>query len=342
MGIAYAVILAGGKGERFWPYSTTNRPKQFLKLFSHNSLIRNTKERLSRIIPLDRQIYVLREDLVGLLKKEIPELKDKNILKEPLSKNTAPAIALSAWYLRDFLDAVMVVLPADHYIKKVTSYRKDLRKAIKIASKYNSLVTFGITPSYPATGYGYIEVGEEIEKKIFRVKRFTEKPSLRTAKQYLKKGNYFWNSGMFVWRVKTILSAFEKYMPDLYKYLKKVNFNQRKTIEMFYKKAPSISIDYGIMEKAENITMIKADFIWDDLGSWLAVERHGKKIGKNTGIGNFYSLDSEGCIVVNEDGVVAILGVKNLIVVKYKNKILVADKKRAEDVKKIAKIIEKR
>ncbi len=338
----YAVILAGGKGERFWPVSTPERPKQFSKLFSKKSLIVETKERLKGIIPFKNQIYVLPENLVPLLKKEVKKIQPRNIIEEPYGKNTAPAIAVAAWRLKEYRDSVMIVLPADHYIKKISRYKNDIKKAVKVARDGEWLVTFGIPPSYPATGYGYIETGEKIKEGVLKVLRFREKPDIKSAKKYIKKGNYFWNSGMFVWKVDTILKAFEKYMPSLFKHLQQVNFKDKKGIRKFYKNVESISIDYGVMEKADNIAMVKASFEWDDLGSWLAVERHGKKFDKNTYLGKLYSMDSEGCIAVSEEGVIAILGVKDLVVVSSGNKVLVAHKDRAEDVKKIARYIEKR
>lgn len=337
----YCVVLAGGRGERFWPLSSRERPKQFLRLFSKKSLIQQTKERIDRIKIFKKCIYVIPEDLVNLLKNEIPEIDENDIIKEPEGKNTAPAIALAAWRLREEPDGVMAVLPADHWIEKLENFKKDIMKAIRIARKEDYLVTFGIPPYFPSTGYGYIKINpkKKLETNVYEAIKFTEKPAYKKAKQYIKSRRYLWNSGMFVWKIKTILDAFSTYMPSLQQKLRKVNFDEPSTIKNFYSKITSESIDYGVMEKAKRVAVVKATFEWDDLGNWLALERHLKMVDKNIILGKIYQMDSKNCIGVAEEGIIALLGVKDLIVAKTKNAVLVSHKERAEDVKKILKLI---
>lgn len=342
----YAIILAGGKGERFWPKSRRSFPKQFLKLFSKKSLLELTYERIIPFISLKRQLYVVPQHLLSSLKEVMPFLKGENILIEPEAKNTAPSIALAALYIsRTDPEAVMLVLPADHLIKG----REKFYRCIKLAEEMAEggyLLTFGIPPTRPDTGYGYIEVKEELKRKrglvAYKVKRFTEKPERRLARIYVKRGNYFWNSGMFAFKAESILSAFSSYLPKFYGRLKDYK-EGRISLEELYRKAPSISIDYGIMEKAENIVLVKANFTWDDVGSWLALERHLRKdLDNNAVFGKFYSMDSKNMVVYNEDGIVAGIGVQDLVVVKTKDVVLVCKKDRAPDIKNLLKKIEEK
>lgn len=332
----HAVLLVGGKGERFWPLSTPERPKQFLKIFSDKTMVEETVERISSMIPKTNILYVLPPHLVGLLRETVKGIKHKNMVIEPEGRNTAPAIALAARALSHKPDAVMAVLPADHLISPKKTFLADLRTAARLTEK-GYLVTFGIPPDRPETGYGYIEIDRnEPLGRGFKVKRFREKPDLKTAKRYLKSGNFFWNSGMFVWKLSSIIDAFRKHHPQIYKGLLGPAVASKAPTLKSYARLEATSIDYAIMEKAENVAVLPARFRWDDVGSWSALERHlPKGLDKNTRIGKLIVLESEGCIAVAPEGEVALLGVRDLVIVKTKDAVLVCAKDRAADVKKL-------
>jgi len=346
----FAVVLAGGKGERFWPKSKSNFPKQFVALFGKDSLIQQTYKRTKKVIPLANQYYVIPKTLTALLKKQIP-LKNKNIIHEPFGRNTAPAIALSAIYLAKISpDATMIVLPADHLIENEDKFFDCIRFANEIAQK-GYLVTFGIPPSHSDTGYGYINIKDHYSTKdginSYFANKFVEKPDLTTAQKYLKAKTYFWNSGMFVWKISTILDAVKQCLPEFYYVLKdfqqSIGTKKEQTLlNRIYKDAPATSIDYAILEKMKNIIVIKANFIWDDVGSWQALERHFvKDENGNVAIGAFSGKDTKNSIIVNDEGIVATMGVKNMIVVKTKDALLLVSKDKAADLKELIKQINK-
>lgn len=331
----HAVILVGGKGERFWPASTPQRPKQFLKIFSDKSMVAETVDRISSLVPGTNIHYVLPPHLVDILRQEIKGVKSKNMVIEPEGRNTAPAIALAARALSHRPDAVMAVLPADHLISPRKTFISDLAAAAKLAEK-GYLVTFGIPPDRPETGYGYIEIDRNtpLGRQGFKVKCFREKPDLPTAKRYLKSGNYLWNSGMFTWKVSTIIEAFRKHHPRIYKAL--LAERSKEPTKRSYARLEATSVDYAVMERALNVAVLPARFCWDDVGSWSALERHLRQgLDKNTRIGKLVALESEGCIVYAPQGEVVLLGVRDLVVVKAKDTVLVCAKDRAADVKKL-------
>lgn len=332
----YAVLLIGGKGERFWPLSTPDRPKQFLRIFSDKTMVEETVERISPLIPKSKIYFVFPPHLINLLRKEIKGIRSKNLVIEPEGRNTAPAIALAARALSHKPDAVMAVLPADHLISPKKTFLADLKAAARLAQK-GYLVTFGIPPDRPETGYGYIEIDRsEPLDRGFMVKRFREKPDLRTAKRYLKSRNFFWNSGMFTWTVSSIIEAFSKHHPQIYRGLLAPSASSKAPTLRSYAKLEATSVDYAIMEKAKNVAVVPARFRWDDVGSWTALERHlPKGLDKNTRIGKLIVLESEGCIAVTAQGEVALLGVRDLVIVKTKDAVLVCAKDRAADVKKL-------
>lgn len=344
----YAIILAGGIGERFWPVSRRTFPKQFVPLFGKDSLIEQTRKRISRLCPLNRQRYIIPYEMANLLKMQTG-VKHQNIIYEPFGKNTAPAIGLAATYLANCApDATMIVLPADHYIKPVNTFISNIKVACKIAQQ-GYLVTFGIPPNRPETGYGYIHIGDVIERfgkiTIHRALEFKEKPSLDIALAYLQAKKFLWNSGMFIFRVAAILEAFRTFLPDFYAEL--INFQQyigtkkeKSILTLMYEKAPTTSIDYAVMEKAKNIAVVKANFLWDDVGSWLALERHFvAQRYANVVLGEHYSVDTKNSIIYSDSGVVATLGVENIVIVKSKDAVLVADKKRVGDLKALLRTI---
>jgi mannose-1-phosphate guanylyltransferase len=331
----HAVLLVGGKGERFWPASTPQRPKQFLRIFSDKSMVAETVDRISSTVPKTNIHYVLPPHLVDILRQEIKGVKSKNMIIEPEGRNTAPAIALAARVLSHKPDAVMAVLPADHLISPKKTFLADLKAAARLAQK-GYLVTFGIPPSRPETGYGYIEIDSNtpLGRRGFKVKRFREKPDKRTANRYLKSGNFFWNSGMFTWKVSAIIEAFREYHSQIYKAL--LAERSREPTKQSYARLEATSVDYAIMEKAQNVAVVPARFCWDDVGSWSALERHlPQGLDKNTRIGKLVALESEGCIVYAPQGEVVLLGVRDLVVVRAKDTVLVCAKDRAADVKKL-------
>lgn len=331
----YAVILCGGKGERFWPKSRANLPKQFVTLFGKHSLTKETSERIKKLCPLNRQLFVAPSRFAPLLKKEI-KVKPQNLILEPTGRNTAPAIGLSAamLYQRD-PDAVMVVLPADHIIAPASSFLKAVKLAAAVAQQ-GRLVTFGVVPTRPDTGYGYIHFGEEIYKRAglcaYQVLEFKEKPDLATARRYVKSGNYLWNSGMFVWRADAILAAFQRFMPEFYNQLSAFTAvigtgKEKGMIERIYHRVESISVDYAIMERADNVAVVRSDFQWDDVGSWLALERRfPKDKDGNVCAGLWFGRDTRNCIIYSDDGVIATLGLKDLVIARSDDALLVAHK----------------
>jgi mannose-1-phosphate guanylyltransferase len=343
----YTVIMCGGKGERFWPKSRRRSPKQFIRLFGELSLTRQTSDRMLKLCPLNRQLFITPVEYEAVLREQV-RIRKGNLVLEPVGRNTAPAIGVAAAYLaaRDS-DATMAVLPADHLITRQAELLACLRLAAKLAQD-GLLVTFGIPPSRPDTGYGYIKVGEKLTKKgieAFRVLGFREKPDARTARRYVKAGNYLWNSGMFVWRVDAILSAFELHMPDFYRSLLKLRDavgtrGEKRVLGSVYREAPSISVDYAIMEKAVNIAAVKATFDWDDVGSWLALARHMKADnGGNVVRGTCFGKDTRGCIVESDSGLLAVLGCEDLVIVRSGDAVLVARKDRLDDIKALVKLV---
>jgi len=342
----YAVILAGGKGERFWPKSKRKRPKQLIRLISDKTMIEETFSRITRLIPKERVIIVATADIKDSIQSMFPWATADNLLVEPFPKNTAPAIGYVATKLaaRD-KDATMVVLPSDHYIPEVDKFLDTVKLATTIAKK-GYLVTFGIVPSRPETGYGYIEVGELIDKSIYKVRSFKEKPNQKEAQRFLREKRFLWNSGMFVWQVDKILEELKIHMRELYDKLMKFKEaigteREDESLLNLYEEAPKTSIDYGVMERAKNVAVVKATFKWDDVGSWLALERVMKKDATgNVGIGEYVALDTKDSIIVSDDGIIATVGVKDTIIIKDENVVLVCNKGRAQDIKKLVQMLQ--
>jgi mannose-1-phosphate guanylyltransferase len=339
-----AVILAGGKGERFWPKSRTFFPKQFVSLFGKDSLIQATYKRIRNLVAVYNQYYVIPTNLIPILKKQIP-LLTRNIINEPVGRNTAPAIGLAAIYLEKLAPhSTMIVLPADHIIDNEKAFFDCVHFANTIAQK-GYLVTFGIPPAIPDTGYGYIHVGRQYQSykniKSFYGKRFVEKPDLALAKKYLKAKTYFWNSGMFVWQVSAILDAIKQCLPDFYQKLKEFqNYigtrKEEAMLKKIYQQAPVTSIDYAVLEKVKNIIVVKANFIWDDVGAWAALERHfTKDKSGNVTIGKVFNKDTQNSIIIGDQDIVATMGIKDLIVVKTKDAVLVVSKEKSAQLKEL-------
>lgn len=339
-----ALIMAGGRGERFWPKSRKNLPKQFLSLTDDGkTMLQLTVERILPLVALDDIFIVTNRDYKGLVLEQIPGLPEKNILCEPAGRNTAPCIGLGAVHIaKKYQDAMMFVLPSDHLIKFNKMFLSVLKDAIEVAEKKSNLVTIGITPDYPETGYGYIKFdSHRVDGRAYAVERFVEKPSLEVAKEYLVSEEYLWNSGMFIWKVSTILNNIKKYMPDAYEHLERIKSSigmedQQQVLEREFLKIESRSIDYGIMEKAEDIYILPGTFGWDDVGSWLAVERIKKsnEFG-NVVDGNIITVNTHNCIIQGSRKLIATVGLEDLIVVDTDDATLICAKDGAGDIKKV-------
>ena len=336
-----AVIMAGGRGERFWPKSRNSCPKQFLSLTSDGeTMIQKTVKRLSSLVAAEDVYIVTNSAYIGLVNEQLPQIPAENILAEPCARNTAPCIAFAAAVIgRKYDDAIMLVLPSDHLISYEKIYVSTLRKAVSVAEEGKNLVTIGITPTYPETGYGYINFGEEAGN-AFAVERFVEKPDLATAKGYLASGDYLWNSGMFVWKVSTILSDIKEFMPDIYEGAVRIgeSFGTDKyeeTLKKEFSAFRSESIDFGIMEKADNIYTIPGSFGWDDVGSWLAIERINQTDDlKNYFEGDVVAVDSKRTTVCGGKRLIAAIGTRDVIIVDTDDVLLVCSKNNTQDVKK--------
>lgn len=339
-----ALIMAGGKGERFWPRSRVNLPKQFLSLTDDGkTMIQLTVERISPIVELENVYIATNKAYKELVKQQLPDLPEKNILCEPVGRNTAPCIGLGAVHAAgEDEDAVMIVLPSDHLIKNNEIFTETFKEACELAQQGKNLVTVGITPNYPETGYGYIKYDENIVSGNARgVARFVEKPDLDTAKSYLNEGTYLWNSGMFVWKVSTILECFREYMPVTYDGLMKIKaaINTDEQDEVLEKEFPNLeseSVDYGIMEKADNIYILPGNFGWDDVGSWLAVGRI-KKNDENGNVvaGNVVTVNTKDCVIEGADKLIATVGLRDIVVVDTPDATLITTKENAGEIKQV-------
>ena len=339
-----ALIMAGGKGERFWPKSRVSLPKQFLSLTDDGkTMIQLTVERIRPLVELE-DIYIATNSLYRkLVTEQLPGLPEENILCEPVGRNTAPCIGLGAVHInKKYDDAVMIVLPSDHLIKNNEVFAETLEQAAKTAEQGENLVTIGITPNYPETGYGYIHYDKEkMLGSANAVKQFVEKPDLELAKKYLASGEYLWNSGMFVWKVSTILNNFEKLMPDIYEGLMTIKASigtseYKNVLEDTFGAMRSESVDYGIMENAENIYSIPGDFGWDDVGSWLAVGRiKANDDNSNVVSGNVVSVETKNCVIEAQDKLIAAVGLDGIIIVDTQDATLVCDKEHAGQIKQV-------
>lgn len=337
-----AVIMAGGRGERFWPKSRNSCPKQFLSLTSDGeTMIQKTVKRLSPLVAEEDIYIVTNAAYTDLVCGQLPDVPRENILAEPCARNTAPCIAFAAAVIgKKYEDAVMLVLPSDHLIGYEDIYIRTLKKAVKVCEEGQSLVTIGITPTYAETGYGYINFGEE-NGDAYRVERFVEKPDLPTAKKYLASGKYLWNSGMFVWKVSSIMANLKKFMPDTYEGALRIadsfgTAEYTETLVKEYTAFTSESVDFGIMEKASDIYTIPGSFGWDDVGSWLAVERINETDDdKNYIDGDVISINSERTTICGGKRLIAAVGVEDMIIVDTDDAVLVCSKNNTQDVKKV-------
>ena len=351
----YAVIMAGGRGRRLWPLSTESRPKQFIKV-NGKSLLARTFDRISPLIDPDNVLVVTNKGKGDLVKQDLPELPEENVIEEPMGKNTAPCIGLSAVYASEVLgleeeNSVMVVLPADHLVGRELRFRELLGKAADVAFDKEKLVTLGIRPTRPATGYGYIEAGHPIEgtEDSRQVVSFKEKPDYETAEKFVAAGNYYWNSGTFIWRTDQLLDQLNRYMEDLSKGLDRIkqalgDEDARKILKEEYEKFTSTSIDYGLMEKADRRAVIPASVEWSDLGDWPSFEQLlGSDENGNSCQGEVVCEKARDNIVFNDsDKPVVTLGLADTVIVNTSEALLAMSKDSAQEVKRIARKMEKR
>ncbi|MDE5834378.1 MAG: NTP transferase domain-containing protein [Ruminococcus sp.] len=337
-----AVIMAGGKGERFWPKSRESHPKQFLSLTDDGeTMIQKTVNRINPLVQTEDIFIVTNACYKHLVIEQLPDIPPENVLAEPYGRNTAPCIAFATAVIKKkYGNAVMLVLPSDHLIKYENIYTRTLCNAIVTATEDNNLVTIGITPTYPETGYGYINFGEE-SGNAYKVERFVEKPDLRTAKKYLSSGKYLWNSGMFVWQVSAIEERFRTLMPEVFAGAEKIgqSFGTdsfEETLETEYNKFPSESVDFGIMEKSENIYTIPGSFGWDDVGNWLAIERINETDDNQNYIeGDVITENCRRTTICAGKRLISAVGIEDIIIVDTDDAVLVCSKNNTQDVKKI-------
>jgi len=343
-----AVIMAGGKGERFWPKSRASLPKQFLSFSGHDTetMIQLTARRLLPLVSYDDMFVVTNKDYVDLVKTQLPQIPLNNILAEPCAKNTAPCIGLAAAVIsKKYDDAIMLALASDHLIKFDELYIDTMSQAIDVAKEDNNIVTIGITPTYPETGYGYINFARNQNRKqyhgVYTVNRFVEKPNAEIAKEYLNSGQYLWNSGMFVWKLSTIMQKFEELMPDTYSGILKIGQSvntpeYEQVLEQVFANFKSESIDYGIMERSNNIYTIPGSFGWDDVGSWLALERVSKTNESGNMVqGDVITINTKDSIIVGGKKLIATVGLDDLVIVDTDDAILICAKDSTHDVKKV-------
>ena len=338
------LILAGGRGERFWPKSRKSLPKQFLSLTDDKkTMIQLTVERVLQFAALEDVYIATNKEYKDLVREQIPNLSEENIFCEPVGRNTAPCIGMAAAYIKKkYGEACMIVLPADHLIKYHKMFAKAIREACDVAEQGENIVTVGITPTYAETGYGYIKFNiDEGIGQAYAVEGFVEKPNIDNAKKYFASEEYLWNSGMFVWKISTILENIKKHIPELYKGLERMQQwigepDEKEKIEQEFYEFPSISIDYGILEKADNMYIVPGTFGWDDVGSWLAVSRI-KQMNESGNVidGNIITIDTKNCVIEGNQKLIAAVGVQDLIVVDTEDATLICDKANVSDIKKV-------
>ena len=345
-----ALIMAGGKGTRFWPLSTEEKPKQFLNLIGEETMIQMTVNRIKPIIPIERVFVCTGEMYVDLVKEQLPELPEQNIIVEPEGRNTAPCIALSAFVIKKYYkDANMIVLPSDHLISDEDEFRNVIKNADEfVKENKEAIITLGMEPSRPETGYGYIRYGKD-EKvinnhKVIKVHAFVEKPNKEKAESYIKEGNYLWNGGMFLWSADNILNQIEKYSNGTYEALKDIETVENEEIQELinnnYHKTEAISIDYAVMEKSDSIYVVPSRFGWDDVGSWEALDRYREKDDKgNVLVGSAKVVDSHGNLVISSSQDIVVEGLKDIYVIENDGKILVGHKSNVANVKELKNII---
>lgn len=349
----YAAIIAGGSGTRLWPSSRKRMPKQFHCLYGENTLLQETVRRLEPITPRENYYVIANKSHESLSREQLPWLGEDNYIGEPFGKNTAPAVGMIATIInRIDPDGVILITPADHIIQKEEQFLKLLQAAEQMASEGPNVVTIGIRPTYPATGYGYIQMDDEKREidgvEIHKALDFREKPDRDTAEEYVASWQYVWNSGMFIWSAKTILDLFRRHAPEIYELLMRYDAaigtpDEDKVFDEVYNAFPSISVDYAIMEHAENIYVIPGAIGWSDLGSWASLyeimdqDEHGNAV-----VGHHVGLDTYNCLIHSRERLVATVGLDNLVVVDTGDVVVILPRGRSEEVKELLDEVKKR
>ena len=336
--------MAGGIGSRFWPMSRTDFPKQFLDILgTGKTLIQQTFDRYKRLVPAENIFVITAKEYAGIVQKQLPELKHENILAEPSRKNTAPCIAYIAFkLLKKDPKALMIASPADNLILETDEFIKTAKKALDFVDHINALVTIGVKPTYPNTGYGYIQHDTAgAVPDVYKVKTFTEKPNVELARTFIASGDFLWNAGIFTWKVKTVLSAFEKYLPEIYEIFaaEKDKFNtseEAAAVEEIYPQCTNISVDFGVMEKADNVYVIPATFAWSDLGTWQSAWENMEKdyFGNAVAGKKVMAVDAKNCMVhVPDNKLVLLQGLDDFIIVDTKDVLLICRKEKEQEIK---------
>lgn len=352
----HAVVMAGGSGTRFWPESRARRPKQLLPLAGRRTMLQETVDRLSGLVAPQQLLIITGARLVESIREQLPNLLPNSILGEPCKRDTAAAIGLAALHVsRTDPDATLAVMPSDHVISPAKTFQQALQLAARLVDEQpDRLVTFGIPPTYPAESFGYIERGEAVtgsstSARVFRVVRFREKPPASVAREYLASGNFYWNSGIFVWKARTILSQLAQRQPEMMAHLERIVAASdspafKGVFEREFSSIRGVSIDYAVMEHAENVLVVEADFAWDDVGSWQAIARlGGSDSDGNTVVAKHIGISTEGSIIRGpDDHLIVTMGMRNCLVVHTPDATLVANKQDEESIRQIVKVLEER
>ena len=344
------LIMAGGKGTRFWPLSTEEKPKQFLNLIGEDTMIQTTVNRILPVIPMKRIFVCTGAMYVDLVKEQLPELPERNIIVEPEGRNTAPCIALSAMVIRRYYeDSNMVVLPSDHLIRDEERFREIIKTADSyLDNKKDAIVTLGMTPDRPETGYGYIKYSNEGIKindfNVTKVDAFVEKPNKEKAEEYLKEGCYLWNGGMFLWNSENILNEIKKYLPNTYEAISDIENIEEENLQDYinenYKNTDAISVDYGILEKSEEIFVIPSEIGWDDVGSWEAIERYREKDKEgNIQVGDISTIEAKDNLIIASNHKVIVDGLDGIYIIENDGQIIVGKKENVSKIKILKDII---
>lgn len=346
--IMYALILAGGVGTRLWPRSRKNMPKQLLPLIGDRTMVQATVDRILPIIPVEHIFFATNETYGSLILEQIPDLPRRNIVTEPSGKSTAPCIGLGALHMQQLdPNEVMASLHSDHFMADEEGFRQALLAAEEVA-RQGYLVTLGVTPNKPETGYGYVKRGEEIGEfnhhTVYQVNRFLEKPDLATAERFLASGTYYWNSGIFIWQISTLMEAFNHYLPDFYSQLDQMGqaLIAGESIEPIWENISPVSIDVGIMEKAEKVAVVPLDVGWNDVGSWAALHEINQVDENNNVVQgtDILTFDTKGSLIQSNGRLIATIGLENVIIVDTGDALVVCAKDKAQDVKKVVNWLE--
>jgi len=348
-----ALIMAGGHGERFWPKSRASRPKQFLSLCGGKTMLQQTVERIDPLVPPERVFIATGRNYVSLCTEQLPGVPPENIIAEPLSRDTAACIGLAALDIeKRYPHAVMLVLPADHILSDVPAYLAKLEKAVSVAFSGLNIVTLGIKPDRPETGYGYIQQGELVSRdertEVYRVKAFKEKPDLPKAEEFLAKGGYLWNSGIFIWRVDTIKKLIARYMPMLHMHLETIRAaagteEEQDVLNREFALLRKISIDYGVLEKAKDVYVIPGEFGWDDVGNWLSLRRTRPCDESGNVVScRHVGIDTKNCIIEGGEKLLVTAGLNDVVIVVTEDVVLVCTKEKAGRMKDIINVLKEK